>query len=171
LPIAEALQPGQEIIIPGGEPPAPPAPPPSRSGFFGQIFVRGENAPPSAVASGARFQWPTVGRRINQYYRGRWHTGVDIDGEYSTPIYAAASGTVSFASADRSGYGLHIIVSHGNGLTTLYAHASKVFVRSGQSIRQGQTIAMQGCTGRCSGVHLHFEIRRGGVPVNPLGYF
>lgn len=170
LPLAEAIQSGQEIIIPGGEPPAPPTPAPSRT-LLQQVFVRGDNPPPSVSSSSARFIWPTPSRRINQYYRGRFHTGLDIDGEYSSPIYAAAGGRVTYASADRSGYGLHVTIDHGNGFSTLYAHASKVFVRSGQSVSQGQTIAMQGCTGRCSGVHLHYEIRLRGAPLNPFSYY
>ena len=168
--MAEAIQPGDQLIVPGGAPPAPPsAPAPSRT-LIGGVFDRSQ-APPSAPATSARFRWPTSTRRINQYYRGRWHAGIDIDGNYGTPIYAAASGRVTYASADRSGYGLHVVIDHGNGYSTLYGHASKIFVGSGQYVNQGQTIATQGCTGRCTGVHLHFEIRIGGGAVNPLGYF
>ncbi|MBI2984244.1 MAG: peptidoglycan DD-metalloendopeptidase family protein [Candidatus Kerfeldbacteria bacterium] len=170
VPLAEAIEVGQEIIIPGGEPPAPPAPPPQRT-FLAGVFSRSDNPPPSAPASGARFIWPTVGHRINQYFRGRWHTGIDIDGETTTPIYAAASGTVTYAAYSRNGYGLHVIIDHGNGYSTLYSHDSKVFVSPGQRVSQGQTIAMQGCTGRCSGTHVHFEIRSRGVPLNPLSFF
>lgn len=172
LASADALQIGQEIIIPDGEPPAPPAPPPiQRQNIFERIFVRGNNPPPSAPAGNARFIWPTTGRRINQYFRGRWHTGLDIDGDYSSPIYAGAAGTVVFAGADRSGYGLHVVINHGNGLSTLYAHASKIFVGVGDRVRQGQTIAMIGSTGRSTGTHLHYEIRSGGAPRNPFSYY
>jgi len=168
--MAEAIQPGDQLIVPGGAPPTPPsAPAPSRT-LIGGVFDRGQ-APPSAPATSARFRWPTLSRRINQYYRGRWHAGIDIDGNYGTPIYAAGGGRVTYASADRSGYGLHVVIDHGNGYSTLYGHASKIFVRSGQSVSQGQTIAVQGCTGRCTGVHLHFEIRIGGGAINPLSYF
>lgn len=171
LPLADALQVGQEVIIPGGEPPAPPAVAQQPRGFIQQVFNRSDNPPPSAPASNTKFIWPTPNHRINQYYRGRFHTGLDIEGDYSSPIYAAAGGTVEFASADRSGYGLHIVINHGNGFRTLYAHASKIFVKSGQRVGQGQTIAMVGSTGRSTGTHLHFEIRTGGGFVNPLAYF
>lgn len=171
LPLAEALQVGQEIIIPGGQPPAPPAPvfTPGRT-LIERVFV-GNVPPPSSAGGRGKFLWPTTNRKINQYYRGRWHTGLDIEGTYSSPIYAAAAGRVTFASRDRSGYGLHIIIDNGGGFTTLYAHASKVFVRPGQQVTRGQTIAMVGSTGRSTGTHLHFEIRLGGGPANPLAYY
>lgn len=173
LPTADAIQPGQQIIIPGGEPPAPPAPvvTPRRS-LLAQIFTGpSSNPPPSTKATGAKFIWPTPNHHINQYYRGSIHTGIDIEGDYSSPIYAAASGTVTFAAYDRSGYGLHIVISHGNGYQTLYGHASKIFVKTGQHVSQGQTIAMVGSTGRSTGTHLHFEVRTGGGFLNPLIFF
>lgn len=171
IPLADALQAGDEIIIPGGEPPAPPTPAAPSRGFFQQVFVRDGNPPASAPPSNTRWLWPTPNHRINQYYRGRFHTGIDIEGTYSSPIYAAAGGTVEFASSNRSGYGLHVIINHGNGFRTLYAHASKIFVRPGERVSQGQTIAMVGSTGRSTGTHLHFEIRTGSSFVNPLAYF
>lgn len=174
LATADALQPGQEILIPGGEPPAPSAPVPSaRRTLLTQVFAGSDSgaAPPSAPATGARFIWPTTGRKINQYFRGRFHTGIDVEGTYSTPIYAASSGRVIFSAFDRSGYGLHVVIDHGNGYETLYAHASKVFVGVGDRVKQGQTIAMVGSTGRSTGSHLHFEIRVGGGFLNPLSFF
>lgn len=169
LPLAEALQVGQDIIIPGGEPPAPPTP--VRTFLAAGPATVSFNAPPSIAGNGARFIWPTTSRRINQYFRGRWHTGLDIDGDYGTPIYASAGGRVTYASSSRNGYGLHVVVDHGNGYTTLYAHASKIFVGAGQSVSQGQTIAVQGCTGRCTGVHVHYEIRLRGGALNPLSFY
>lgn len=174
LATAEAIQPGEEIIIPGGEPPAPPAPTPSqRRSSFTQVFG-GNNSgsiPPSAPAGRSRFIWPTAMRKINQYFRGRYHTGIDVEGTYSSPIYAAAAGRVVFAAFDRSGYGLHVVIDHGNGYETLYAHASKVFVSRGDTVKQGETIAMVGSTGRSTGTHLHFEIRTSGGFLNPLSFY
>ncbi len=170
---ADAVQPGQEIIIPGGAPPAPPTPAPTPRQLLTQVYG-GSNSgtpPPSAPAGHARFIWPTTNHRINQYFRGRYHTGVDIEGDYSSPIYAAAAGRVIFAAFDRSGYGLHIVIDHGNGYETLYGHASKIFVGVGDRVTQGQTIAMVGSTGRSTGTHLHFEIRTGGGFLNPLSFF
>lgn len=173
LATAEAIQPGQEIIIPGGEPPAPPVSVPSRRALLTQVYS-GPGAttpPPSAPSSRARFIWPTSGHKINQYFRGRYHTGIDIEGTYSTPIYAAAAGRVVFAAYDRSGYGLHIVIDHGNGYDTLYAHASKIFIGAGDRVKQGQTIAMVGSTGRSTGSHLHYEIRAGGGFLNPFSFY
>lgn len=172
LATAEALQPGQEIIIPGGEPPAPPAPTPVQR-RQAQIFggTASGNAPPSAPAGRSRFIWPTSMRKINQYFRGRYHTGLDIEGTYSTPIYAAAAGRVVYAGSDRSGYGLHVVIDHGNGYETLYAHASKIFVSRGDAVKQGESIAMVGSTGRSTGTHLHFEIKTSGGFLNPLSFY
>src|SRR4029078_3934749 len=101
----------------------------------------------------------------------RFHTGVDIEGDYSSPIYAAATGRGVYAAFDRSGYGLHIVIDHGNGYETLYGPAIKVFVARGDSVKQGQTLAMVGSTGRSTGTHLHFEIRTGGGFLNPLSFY
>lgn len=172
LATAEALQPGVEIIIPGGEPPAPPAPTPAQR-RLAQVFG-GDNSgsiPPSAPSGRSRFVWPTGMRKINQYFRGRYHTGIDIEGTYSSPIYAAAAGKVIFAGSDRSGYGLHIVIDHGNGYETLYGHASKIFVGRGETVKQGESIAMVGSTGRSTGTHLHFEIRTSGGFLNPLSFY
>jgi len=174
LATAEAIQPGEEIIIPGGEPPTPAAPTPIlRRTSFTQVFGGNNsgNIPPSAPSSRSRFVWPTTDRHINQYFRGRYHTGLDVEGTYSSPIYAAAAGRVTFAAFDRSGYGLHIVIDHGNGYETLYAHASKVFVSRGDTVKQGETIAMVGSTGRSTGTHLHFEIKTGGGFLNPLSFY
>lgn len=177
LASADAIQSGEELLIPGGEPPAPPVTSqpsnPSRSGSNNgsRGSVSNETPPPSTRSTGALFIWPTSGHRINQYFRGSYHTGVDIGGKYSSPLYAAASGTVVYAAYDASGYGLHIIIDHGNGYRTLYGHASKVFVHSGDRVKQGQTIGMLGSTGRSTGPHLHFEIRTAGGFLNPLSFF
>lgn len=168
LAAAEAIQIGDQIIIPNGVPPTPPAPAPTSRSFLGRLLTPDEAPPPSAPPGGGRWRWPTSGHKINQYYRGRWHTGLDIEGDYSSPIYAAGGGTVVFAARDRSGYGLYVIIDHGNGYRTLYGHASKVFVHVGQHVNRGQTIAMVGSTGRSTGTHLHFEIRTGGGFLNPL---
>ena len=125
----------------------------------------------STPSTGAKFIWPTPNHKINQYFRGRIHTGVDIEGDYSSPIYAAASGSVIYAAYDLSGYGLRIIINHGNGYETLYAHASKIFVHTGDKVKQGQTIAMVGSTGRSTGTHLHYEVRTGSGFLNPLIFY
>lgn len=114
--------------------------------------------------------WPTVNRRINCQYMGySGHTGIDIGGAIGTAIYAYKAGTVSFAGWG-SGYGLHLKIDHGNGMTTYYAHTSELLVSVGQQVSEGQMIAKIGMTGYTTGPHLHFEVRFNGVPVNPYPY-
>ena len=99
----------------------------------------------------------------------RFHSGVDFAASHGTTIRAADSGRVIF-SGWYGGYGQTVIVDHGGGLSTLYAHASRLFVKEGQSVRQGEAIAAVGSTGLSTGPHLHFEVRQNGNPVNPMGY-
>lgn len=114
--------------------------------------------------------WPTVNRRINCQYMGySGHTGIDLGGAIGTAIYAYKSGTVTFAGWG-SGYGLHVKIDHGNGMTTYYAHCSELFVSVGQQVTEGQMIAKIGMTGYTTGPHLHFEVRFNGVPTNPYPY-
>ena len=95
------------------------------------------------------------------------HSGIDIAAPLGTPIHAAASGEVMSASLNR-GYGLCIIILHGNGVQTLYGHCSRLAVHAGQMVRRGEIIGNVGSTGRSTGPHLHFEVRRDGHPINPL---
>lgn len=168
---ASAISEGLVLLVPGGKeppPPPPPAPAPTTRLARGSGLEDSGAAPANAKVSGGGLIWPTNMRKINQYW-GLRHTGVDIDGEYSSPIYAAESGRVVQVGWG-GGYGLHVTLDHGNGMRTLYAHASKMFVKMGQTVSKGQTLAMQGCTGWCTGVHLHFEIYINGRRVNPLSY-
>ncbi len=98
--------------------------------------------------------------------RMKLHTGVDLASGYGTPIHAAASGVVVYASYMRA-YGNAVIINHGGGVTTLYGHCSWLGVRTGEEVRQGQVIARVGSTGYSTGPHCHFEVRRHGVPVCP----
>lgn len=99
----------------------------------------------------------------------RFHSGMDFGASYGSNIKAADSGTVIFAGW-YGGYGNAVIIDHGGGLTTLYAHASRLNVREGQSVQQGQSVAAVGSTGLSTGPHLHFEVRRNGSPVNPAQF-
>ena len=117
----------------------------------------------------SKLLWPTKQRIINQYY-GWSHTGVDIEGDYVDPIYASEDGVVETAGWNSGGYGLQIVVSHANGMKTRYAHASKLFVKVGDEVKRGQTMAMVGTTGRSTGTHLHYEVYVGSKRVNPLSY-
>ena len=114
--------------------------------------------------------WPVSGPVVSPFGMrwGRLHAGIDIGVGYGTPIHASASGTVIFAGW-MGGYGNFVIVDHGGGLSTGYAHQSSIAVGGG-SVSQGQVIGYVGCTGHCFGPHLHFEVRINGSPVDPLGY-
>jgi murein DD-endopeptidase MepM/ murein hydrolase activator NlpD len=114
--------------------------------------------------------WPVSGPVVSGFGMrwGRMHTGIDISAGYGTPIYASAGGTVIFAGW-MGGYGNFVIVDHGGGLSTAYAHQSSIAIGGG-SVSQGQVIGYVGCTGHCFGNHLHFEVRVNGSAVDPLGY-
>lgn len=135
-----------------------------------RILTRGTKTAPSRGTG--RFLWPTIGRISSPFgKRGReFHTGVDIAASVGTPVKAADSGTVTFAGWN-GGYGRLIIVDHGNGFTTYYAHNSKLLVGVGDKVEKGQTISLVGSSGRSTGPHLHFEIRKNGEPLNPLNFF
>ncbi|MFA5075978.1 MAG: peptidoglycan DD-metalloendopeptidase family protein [Patescibacteria group bacterium] len=166
LDVNSSLSIGQELIIPGGKklPVYAPTPKPVVRSYVG-------SAPASATPSSTQLQWPTSGRRITQYF-GWKHGGLDIDGDYSSPIYAAESGTISRYGWGgwNNGYGNVLAIDHGGGLSTLYAHMSKLFVKLGDTVTRGQTIGMMGTTGHSTGTHLHFEVRINGKTVNPLSY-
>lgn len=108
--------------------------------------------------------------KVSSYYGdGRNHKGIDICAPYKTKIYAVASGVVTFASY-KSDYGYLVIIDHGNGISTAYAHASVLGVRKGDRVSAGETIALVGSTGNSTGNHLHFEVRKGEVRVDPSPY-
>jgi murein DD-endopeptidase MepM/ murein hydrolase activator NlpD len=122
-------------------------------------------------ASAAGFIWPCDGVVVSGFGMrwGRMHEGIDIGCAYGTPNRAAASGTVIY-SGWLGGYGNLVVVDHGNGLSTAYAHASSLLVGVGQSVSQGETVSLVGSTGNSSGPHLHFEVRVNGQAVDPLLY-
>jgi murein DD-endopeptidase MepM/ murein hydrolase activator NlpD len=99
----------------------------------------------------------------------RLHTGIDLSAASGTPITAAATGRVILAET-YGGYGRAVVIDHGGGITTLYAHQSQMAVSVGQTVDRGQVVGHVGCSGSCTGPHLHFEVRKSGVPVDPLGY-
>lgn len=106
---------------------------------------------------------------VRSSIRSSAHTGLDIAASTGTPIKAAASGTVTF-SGSKGSYGYMIVVSHGNGVQTYYAHCSKLYASVGQTVNQGQTIAAVGSTGNSTGPHLHLEVRVNGTAYNPQNY-
>lgn len=159
-----SLETGQILIVPEGHPPAKPAP---------KRAVQYAITPPSAqgsVSGGTgtgKFLWPTGGT-FTQYF-SYWHPAVDIANNGAPGIAAADGGTVIVAGwPDRTGYGNRVIIDHGNGYTTLYAHLSQIYVNPGQKVDRGQIIGKMGTTGRSTGIHLHFEIRKNGSALNPF---
>jgi len=132
---------------------------------------RNVNSPGNKVALGISLIQPVNGKISCRYgYQGSYyHTGLDIYASYGTPIKAAASGTVTYAGYHYS-YGNLLIVTHGNGVQTYYAHCSKLYVSVGASVSQGQAIAAIGSTGNSVGPHLHLEVRINGTAQNPQNY-
>jgi len=130
---------------------------------------------PGTVVSGSGLRWPVPGK-ISSHFGMRWgrpHEGIDIPAPRGTPIRAAANGLIVASSGNLkgySGYGRIIIIDHGKGISTMYAHNSKNRVNSGSCIKSGEIIGEVGATGNATGNHLHFEVRKNGRPVNPLNY-
>lgn len=124
--------------------------------------------------------WPSRStKKISSYYGmrlhpiyGYWkmHTGIDIGASYGTDIISSADGVVTSVTYNEGGYGWYIVVYHGDGISTLYAHCSKVIAKTGQSVKRGQVIALVGSTGASTGPHIHFEVRVNGAHTNPLNY-
>lgn len=161
---------GQELIIPGGTKPQPIYTQPTtvRNTQTGKTTIIPQSS--TETPTGAGYLWPTAVRRITQYF-GLRHTGLDIAGPIGTPIYATRSGRVIKSQCGwNGGYGCYAIIDHGNGVQSLYGHASRLLISVGEQVEQGQTIMLMGSTGRSTGSHLHFEIRTNNIRSNPLKY-
>ena len=155
------LRVGEYLIVPGGRKPYVPVVfRPTYTGPF----------PADAPRGSGQFIWPTQGRLTDLFgWTGtRWHTGIDIANSKGTHVFAADRGYVRQAGWTKMGYGVLIIIDHGNGYWTYYGHLSAVWVRAGQYVEKGQWIGNIGSTGRSTGPHLHFEVRRNREPVNPM---
>jgi murein DD-endopeptidase MepM/ murein hydrolase activator NlpD len=156
---------GQKLVVPNGVKPIVVQVAEAQAGGY----AGGAYTGPAVGAGGnGAFLWPTTGYRSQGYWWG--HPAIDIASGIGVPIMASDGGYVSFAGWDSTGYGYMVMVNHGNGFSTVYAHLSRYYVDPGQPVARGQVIAEMGSTGRSTGPHLHFEIRYGGVPQNPLYY-
>ncbi|MDG1756645.1 MAG: M23 family metallopeptidase [Bacteroidia bacterium] len=112
------------------------------------------------------------GYRIDPIYRTRkMHKGLDFSAPTGTKIYATGDGVIKKVKRARWGYGTHVVIDHGYGYTTLYGHMSRASVKQGQRVKRGQQIGLVGSTGKSTGPHLHYEVAKNGVQVNPIGYF
>lgn len=160
---------GLEQLLPPA--PSPPPPPPAPKAVLRRPAAPAPVAGAVRVASVKGLIWPVQGPIMSPYGArgGRTHEGLDIDAPTGRPVQAAAAGEVVYAGV-MSGYGNLVEVRHGSGLSTRYAHLSRIDVRVGQSVDQGLVVGAAGMTGRTSAPHLHFEVRIGGVAQNPLGY-
>lgn len=131
----------------------------------------------SWVQGSGQLGWPVSGEITSPYgYRTHpiwgttiYHSGIDIGVDEGTPVHAADGGTVAW-SGWMGGYGYAVVIDHGNGMSTLYAHNSEVAVSEGQDVGKGQVVAYAGSTGNSTGPHVHFEVRISGDPVDPMGY-
>jgi len=158
-----ALAVGQTIIVPDGVKPDVKPVAPAAS------FARLQTPDAGVVSATGQFVWPAAGR-ISQRFVW-YHQGLDIANKGGGPILAADAGTVALAGwPDNRGYANRVILDHGNDSQTLYAHLSKINVSVGQTVNRGDVVGQMGCTGRCTGTHLHFEIIQNGVHVDPLNY-
>lgn len=134
-----------------------------------EILVKGTKVVPSRGSG--KFAWPAVGGYVSSKMGPRWgsyHKGIDIARPSNRNILAADNGRVVSAGWDSSGYGNKIVIDHGNGYRTIYAHMSSLNVSSGQVVEKGQKIGVMGSTGRSTGIHLHFEVYKNGARIDPL---
>jgi murein DD-endopeptidase MepM/ murein hydrolase activator NlpD len=131
--------------------------------------VGGFGAGVAAAPTGSTLQWPVPGGSISQYFHSG-HLAIDIAAPYGTTVVAAEAGVVTSAGWRNNGGGYVVEVDHGNGMHSVYNHLGSIWVGTGQAVARGEGIAGVGCTGMCTGPHVHFEVLVNGVIVNPLRY-
>lgn len=149
---------GQKLIVPGGKKPYTPR----------VVHAYSDPIPEGAAKGTGSFAWPTSGTITQKFWA--YHKAIDIGAPTGTAVVAADSGYVVTAGWSEYGYGKYVVIDHGNGFQTLYAHLHTILVEVGQSVGKGERIGSIGATGRATGPHLHFEIRYNGVQRNPFGY-
>ena len=152
-----ALNVGQTLIAPDGV--MPQAAP---------IYAPSFSIAPLAAGGSGQLLWPTVG--VITQYPIWYHLAFDVANPSQPPVTAAGEGAVILVEYLTYGYGRHMIIDHGGGLSTLYGHMTEIYVKNGDHVSRGQVIGKMGSTGRSSGTHLHFEVRRNGTPVNPAPF-
>ncbi len=152
------IVPGQKLIVPGG----------SKPQVVRQVQVYTGPVPAGAGRGTGRFVWPTSGSITTGFKP--LHQAIDIGSWLGAPVKASDSGYVAVAGWSNVGYGNYVVIDHGNGFQTLYAHLNRYFVNAGDSVAQGTTIGLVGSTGNSTGPHLHFELIQNGVHRNPFGF-
>ena len=150
------------------KPPPPPPPPPARPA---PARASRDREPAPEAGTGGTYARPGDGRLTSSFGRrwGRLHAGIDLAAGTGSTIRAAAAGTVASSSLE-NGYGNCVRIKHSDGTVTVYAHMSRLLVRSGERVAAGQQIGREGNTGNSTGPHLHFEVRINGTPINPLAW-
>ena len=160
--IANATAPlvvGMSVVVPGG----------SKPYVARQVSSYSGPIPTSAYKGSGTFTWPVSGSISQRHWSG--HPAIDIGSWNGSPIKASDNGYVVAAGGGwNGGYGNYVLIDHGNGFTTLYAHLSSIFVRAGENVSRGEQIGSVGNTGNSTGPHLHFEVRYQGAPQNPFSY-
>jgi murein DD-endopeptidase MepM/ murein hydrolase activator NlpD len=154
------------VLVPGGKKIPPPAP------TLRPTLAAPAPAPVPVVTAGDAdsYAWPTRGP-ITSYFGPSHPLGIDIAPPWGSAVTAARAGTVSFAGGNPCcSYGLHVIIDHGNGWETMYAHLSSINVVRGQRVKRGDLLGAVGATGYATGPHLHFEVDRNGSPLDPLSF-
>ena len=149
-------------VTPLPTPVAPPPPPPAPAPKV--VYVK-----PAPIVGTGQLKWPVPGGVITQYY-STYHKALDIAAPAGSKVIASADGVVTWAGWKDNGGGLVIAIDHGNGIVTVYNHLGSLWVAAGATVTAGQGIAAVGCTGVCTGPHVHYEVIVGGVIVNPLRY-
>lgn len=146
-----------------------PAPSPEEEVAAAPIERRGDSS-----ISKSFFDWPVTEARFTRGFlpnkKRRPHLGIDLAASKGTPVLAAHDGTVIYTGREFKGYGKMVMIEGREGFATLYAHFSKITIREGEKVRQGDQIGLMGRTGRATGTHLHFEVRTDRGPVDPLLY-
>ncbi len=153
-----ALSVGQDLVVPNGV--MPEIKPPPAPQYVATVPIQ------PGVAGTGEFTWPTSGY-ISQNFSW-YHQAIDIANKDAPVVVAADGGWIETVVMSHYGYGNHLVINHGNGYKTLYAHLAKVNVQVGDRVNRGATIGRMGSSGRSTGIHLHFEIIKDGVKLNPL---
>jgi murein DD-endopeptidase MepM/ murein hydrolase activator NlpD len=147
--------------------PAAPAPKVTAEATPSANYASASATPAAETTAASSFKWPLRGRVISGFPKS---DGLDLAVPEGTAVHAADDGVVAYAGSELKGYGNLILVRHANGFVTAYAHASELMVKRNDTVRRGQVIAKSGQTGSVSSPQLHFEIRKGSTPVDPMQY-
>lgn len=181
LKASTSLHVGQRLFIPGvkavkkveaARALAPAEQEALEQSLSGEAVVTPPVPPPPHVKTDADFLWPILGP-INSPFGPRWgkfHAGIDIGSPHYQEVVAAADGEVIYAKETKGALGKAVVLQHGHGIRTVYAHLSIIIAAEGDTVRQGQAIGGVGDTGRTTGPHLHFEVRKNGAALNPEDY-